>query len=380
MTNDLRAEFLLDPDIIYLNHGGFGACPRPVFDAYQQWQLELERQPTYYFMKHAPDALREARQPLGDYLHTNPDNLLFVTNATFGINQIANSLTLVPGDEILTSTHEYGAMEFTWEAFCQRTGARFVRQDIPLPFTDIDAVVDAFWQGVTPRTRIIFLSHITSATALTFPLKPICDRARAAGILTVIDGAHAPGQIPVDLDALGADFYVGNCHKWMCAPKGAGFLYARPEHQPTIKPLVISWDMDGEVDFIKRNQYTGTRDLAPFLAVPAAIAFMAQHDWPSVQQRCHAQARQMRQQLIASLGATPLSNDSTDWYMQLFAVLLPDAHADAHALQAAIYEAHRLQVVFTTFQEHTGLRISVQGYNTDADLAVALDILQKALG
>lgn len=377
MNNNLRSQFLLDPDVIYLNHGGFGACPRPVFETYQQWQLTLERQPTQFFMLRKDDILRNARQPLGAFLNTDPANLLFVTNATFGINQVAHSLHLEPGDEILTSDQEYGAMERTWEAFCQRTGANLIRQELPLPFTDVNEVVEALWRGVTPRTRIIFLSHITSPTALIYPLAEICARARAEGILTVIDGAHAPGQIPVDLDNLGADFYTGNCHKWMCSPKGAGFLYTRPEHQAQVKQLIVSWETEGESDYIRNNQWQGTRDLAPFLTVPAAIEFMAQNDWPTVQQRCHEQARHLRQQFADSLGATLLSADSRDWYAQMFTVLLP--FTDPVKLQEELYAKHRLQLAIGEYKEQLMIRVSIQAYNTDEDLALALHALQEVI-
>ncbi|MFC1959476.1 aminotransferase class V-fold PLP-dependent enzyme, partial [Chloroflexota bacterium] len=334
--------------------------------------------PTQFFMRRKDEVLHEARQPLGAYLNTNPDNLLFVTNATTGGNQIVNSLHLEPGDEILTSDQEYGAMENMWQAFCQRTGARLIRQEIPLPFVDVAEVVETLWQAVTPRTRIIFLSHITSPTALIFPIAEICARARAAGILTVIDGAHAPGQIPLDLDNLGADFYVGNCHKWMCSPKGAGFLYTRPDHQEQIRQLIVGWETGDAVDYIRRNQWTGTRDLAAFLAVPAAIEFMEQNDWATVQQRCHEQASQLRQQLHDELGATLISADSPTWYAQMFSVWFPPTD-DIEQLKKTLYEKHHIQLAAGEYREHLSIRISVQAYNSAADLATTRQVLQEAL-
>jgi isopenicillin-N epimerase len=322
-NNALRSLFLLDPEVVYLNHGGFGACPRPVFETYQHWQLELERQPTLFFMHKVRDALKQARDRLGAYLNTSSDNLIFVTNATTGVNYVAQSLDFRPGDEILTSDHEYGAMDRLWEFVCRKTGARYIRRAIPLPITSAEEIVEALWCAVTPRTRVIFLSHITSATAIILPVPQICARARAAGILTVIDGAHAPGQIPLNLDRLDADFYAGNCHKWMCAPKGAGFLYARPECQPMIRPLVVSWEWDDTSDYVRANQWQGTRDVASFLAVPAAIDFMAAHDWDSVRARCHDLASEFRARLADWYGVSPLTPDSSAWFAQMFTLLLP---------------------------------------------------------
>ena len=198
--------------------------------------------------------------------------------------------------------HEYGALDKTWTFLCGRCGARYVRAELPCPIESADQVVEAVWARVTDRTKVLFLSHITSPTALTLPVGPLVRRARDAGILTVVDGAHAPGQIPVDLHALGVDFYGGNCHKWMCAPKGAGFLYARREVQPLLEPLVVSWGWPGS--FVDVQQRQATRDIAAYLAVPAAIEFQQAHDWPAVQRACHALAQHARS-ILADIGGLP---------------------------------------------------------------------------
>ena len=230
----LRSEFLLDPDIIFLNHGSFGATPRPVFESYQRWQRVLEREPVDFLGRKATELLRESRTVLADYLGAQVDNLVYVTNATTGINIVAHSLDLNPGDEVLSTDHEYGAMDRTWRFLSRKRGFKYVNYTISIPVTSQDEFVQQFWAQVTPATRVIYLSHITSPTAMILPIEAITQRAREAGILTVIDGAHAPGQIPLSLDAIGADFYVGNLHKWLCAPKGSAFLYARPEVQALI--------------------------------------------------------------------------------------------------------------------------------------------------
>ena len=234
-STEMRDQFLLDPNIIFLNHGSFGACPKPVFERYQWWQRELERQPVEFLGRRHDDLLDAARARIADYLGAEADDLVFVTNATSGLNVIARSLVLQEGDEILTTDHEYGALNLTWDHVCAKVGARYVHHPIPLPVGDPADVVESFWSAVTPRTKAIFLSHITSPTALILPVTEICHRAREAGILTIIDGAHAPGQIPLDLTAMGVDIYAGNFHKWLCAPKGSGFLYVRPHLQADVE-------------------------------------------------------------------------------------------------------------------------------------------------
>ena len=216
MTNPLKSEFLLDPKVIYLNHGSFGACPRPVFEEYQRWQRELERQPVEFLVRQALDLMAEAGGALADFLSCQKDEVVYFPNPTTAINMVARSLKLKPGDEILTTDHEYGAMDSTWRFICNQTGAHYLRQPIPLPITSTETFTETFWSGITDHTQVIFISHITSPTALRFPVEAICRRARQAGILCIVDGAHAPGHIPLDLTDLGADLYTGACHKWLC--------------------------------------------------------------------------------------------------------------------------------------------------------------------
>lgn len=361
-ARELRDLFLLDPSVVFLNHGSFGACPEPVFDTYQRWQRELERQPVLFLGRRADALLDEARAHLAAYLGTHAENLVFVANATVGGNTVARALKLKPGDEILTTDHEYGAMDKTWEFICGRTGAVYVRHRVPLPVTTHEAFVESFWSAVTPRTRVIFMSHITSPTALRFPIEAICRRAREAGILTIIDGAHAPGQIPLDLEAIGADFYTGNCHKWLCAPKGAAFLYARPEHHAASEPLVVSWGWSSEATFVQKHQWQGTRDIAAYLSIPAAIDFQVAHDWDAVRERCHELARQARRRMTEITGLEAISPDSRDWFMQLATMPIPAC--DGAALQRRLWEEHRIEIPFVNWNGGHYLRLSVQGYTT----------------
>lgn len=385
MTDSLKSHFLLDPRVVFLNHGSFGACPRPVFETYQRWQRELERQPVEFLARRAEGLMAEARTRLAGTLGCQADEVVYFPNPTTAINMVARSLELGPGDEILATDHEYGAMDRTWRFICQNHGARYVRLPIPLPVTSQSDFVERLWSGVNPRTRAVFLSHITSQTALKFPVEAVCERARRAGLLSIVDGAHAPGQIPLDLTTLGADLYTGACHKWLCAPKGASFLFARRETQPLLKPLVVSWgwepDKPSASTFIDHHEWQGTRDLAAFLSVPAAIDFQAQHDWPAVRQRCHDLASRTRAEINAVTGLDPICPDSPEWFMQMFAARLPEVEVEL--LQRRLYERYRIEVPMHRWNGQSLIRPSFQAYNTQADakaLVEALGDLLPAMG
>jgi isopenicillin-N epimerase len=282
-AEDLRPLFYLDPTITYLNHGSFGATPRPVMEESFRWQLEMEREPVSFVDGQLDLALDAARDRLAPLVGAPADDLVFVTNATIGLNIVIRSLDLKAGDEILTTNHEYGALLMSWDHYCQKVGASIVQQTLPLPFEDPEAIVDALFAGVTERTRVIFFSHITSPTALTLPAELICARARELGIFTMIDGAHVVGQREIDLPAMGCDVYSSNCHKWLMTPKGSAFLYVRPEHQEWIEATTVSWGWaegwgtraTGRTysQFVRRNQWAGTRDCSPFLATPDGDRF-----------------------------------------------------------------------------------------------------------
>jgi isopenicillin-N epimerase len=380
--SNLKHEFLLDPSVVFLNHGSFGATPRPVFESYQRWQLELERQPVEFLGRRADELLKGAREVLAEYLGTKSDNLVYVTNATTGLNMVARSLHLHAGDEVLASDHEYGALDHTWQYLARRDGFIYVRQPIPVPVTTVENFVETFWQGVTPRTKIIFLSHITSSTALIFPIAEICNRARQQGIFTIIDGAHAPGQIPLSLDALGADFYSGNLHKWLCAPKGCAFLYARPEVQSMIEPLIVSWgwlpDQTSSAPLIDYNEYIGTRDLASFLAAQDAIRFQQEHDWDHVRAVCHQLAGETRERINSLTGLTSIHNEDDRWWGQMDVARLP-ASVDIETLKTRLYNDFRVEVPLTEWNGLKLIRVSIQGYNTRSDVDALLNALQKLL-
>ncbi len=404
IRTDLRDLFLLRPDVVFLNHGSFGACPRPVFEAYQTWQRELERQPVEFLGRRFDTLMRTAREALGAYLNADRDDLVYVPNATTGLNVVAHSLPLQPGDEVVSTDQEYGALDRTWRFVCGKRGASYVNKSIPLPVQSKDEVVEAVWAGVSPRTRVLFLSHVTSPTAITLPITELIDRARAASILTVVDGAHVPGQIPLDLTELGADFYAGNCHKWLCAPKGAGFLYARREMQGLLEPLIVSWgwnrdtcfapagsrgpaeerrvppgsaEQGGPSRFIKEQQWQGTHDPAAYLSVPAAIQFQAEHDWPWVRAECHELLREARRRIEELTGLPAICPDSPEWYTQMAAFPLPPC--DGPAFQRRLYEEYHVEVPVMDWNGRHYLRVSVQGYNTPEDVEALIAALRALL-
>jgi isopenicillin-N epimerase len=377
---NLKKYFLLDPSVTFLNHGSFGATPKPVFDEYQRWQMELETQPVEFMGRRFTGLMSESRAALGQYLGTHADNLVYTQNVTISINIVVRSLELGSGDEVLASDHEYGAMDRTWRYLAKERGFKYINQ--PVSLASKQAFVDSFWSAVTPRTRVIFLSHITSPTAIIFPVDEIVKRARPAGIITIIDGAHVPGQIPLHLDTLGVDFYGGNLHKWLCAPKGAGFLYARPEMQHLLKPLVVSWGYESETPgpsaFIDMNEWWGTRDIAAFLTVPTAIKFQVRNRWENVQSACHELAMDAQTRICDLTGLAPLHSKSENWFAQLTAAPLP-VDTDLAALKARLYDDYRIEVPLIAWNNLKLIRVSIQGYNSKQDVDHLLEALNLLL-
>ena len=240
MNNPYKSLFLLDPKITHLNHGSFGACPRPIFDSLISWQKKLELNPTKHLAVDIYGHLETSRKSLSNYIHCNQDDIVFFPNPSTALNTVIKSLDLKPDDEILTTNHEYGALDKTWNFICKKTGAKYIKQNIILPLESRDSFIKTFTKGLTNKTKVIFISHITSSTGLIFPVEEVCEIAKENGIFCIIDGAHVPGHIPLNIKKLNPDIYTGACHKWMCAPKGTSFLYAKREIQNDIDPLVMS--------------------------------------------------------------------------------------------------------------------------------------------
>jgi isopenicillin-N epimerase len=377
----MRDLFLLDPDLVFLNHGSFGACPREVLEAQQGWQRQMERNPVSFLGRQSAQLLTHARDALAAVVGARGTDLVFIPNSTTGVNIVARSLDLRPGDEVVTTDLEYGACDAAWLRVCAESGAHYRRVEIPLPFRPAEAL-ERLMSAVTPRTRLIYLSHITSTTALTLPVAEVCAAARQLGVPTLVDGAHAPGQIELSIDAIGADFYVGNCHKWLCAPKGSAFLHARPDRQDWLHAPVTSWgyaeDLGGHsgfeaylgrTEFERRMQWQGTRDISSWLAVPAAIAFQERHDWPAVRTRCHEWALEALQALTKRHGLAPVA-DEGDWAQM---VVIPVPPQDPAALRRRLFDESGIEIPVTTHAGRTFVRLSVQGYNTRDDIERLID-------
>lgn len=375
--NNLKQHFLLNKDITYLNFGAYGACPKPIFEKYQSFQAELEEEPTYFMQVKGPGYLNTARIALADFLHCHSDDIVYVTNPSYGVNIIAKSFELKPGDEVLTTNLEYGACERTWKYYCKKNGARYVAQKIRFPLQSHEDFLNQFLSGVNGNTKLIFISHITSSTGLRLPVDEICAFARERGILTFVDGAHAPGQVDVDLSALGADFYTGACHKWMLTPKGSSFLYVNRRLQNLFDPLLISWgyqsDHPSHSQFLDYHQLQGTRDYSAFLTIPAAIGFMRENNWTEVRKECGTLTKKNAERFCDLLNATPLCPVTDDFIAQLYSINLKIKSPEK--LHDVLYEKYKIQVPVMLHDDTFYLRYSIQAFNTDEDL----DKLYRAL-
>jgi len=360
----VRDGFLLDPGVAYLNHGGYGACPKRVFEEYQRLQVELERGPTDFLGRRlaawasegdgSPGLLDSALARLAAFLGADASDLVFVPNATSALNTVIRSLQLAPDEEILTTAHEYGAIVRTWEF----AGARLVVCE-----------PEELAGRIGSRTRAVQVSHVTSPTALVLPVQDICAAAREAGVLAIVDGAHVPGQLDLELGTLGADVYAGNCHKWLCAPKGAGFLWARPECQEWIAPRVVSWGYHDDADFGERHGWAGTLDPAAYLTVPKAIEAHRTFDLARMRELADEAELRLRELGLPRVSGTPAP------FMR--AVEVPAG--DPQELWRRLYEVHRVEVPVYEWDGRRLLRVSVGPYNDEEDVDRLVDALTRAL-
>jgi isopenicillin-N epimerase len=316
VASELHRHWLLDPRITYVNHGGYGACPRPVLEAQREWRDRMEREPALFHDTDLDGLLEHARGRLGEFVNADGADIAFVPNVTTGINTVVNALEFEPGDEIIGIDHEYNAVLNTIRRAAARTGARLVLAHVPFPVKSPDEVFDAVMGSVTARTKLAVISHVTSPTALIFPVARIVAALNEKGIDTVIDGAHGPGMVPVDVAAIGAAYYAGHCHKWLCAPKGAAFLHVRPDRQERIYPVITSHGMNapraGRTRFRLEFDWTGTGDPSAYLSVPAALDFMASlmpGGWPAIMERNHNLVLAGRDAVRAVLKTAPLAPD-----------------------------------------------------------------------
>ncbi len=384
----LREEFLLDPSVTFLNHGSFGATPRAVFERYQEWQLELERQPVLFIARRLDALLAEARGELGAYVGADPDDLVFVQNAGAAVNIAAWPLDLQPGDEVLSTDLEYGALDLTWEHVCGDFGARYVRTPIRLPVTSAEEICETVWAGVGPRTRALFLSHHTSSTAMTLPVGELCGRAREAGIRTIVDGAHAPAHLPLNLRELDADFYAGNCHKWLCAPKGAGFLYVRRELIERLEPPFLDlhaaeWLPGGgyEVRGDARRFENWESYCAGRVGLGVAVDYALEWGLEAIRDRVCSLAELLRERLGAVEGVAVHDLGLERCAIVTFSVAGHDPEAVARALSAERVNVSVSPASYSRLDlDARGLdalvRASVHYYNTEEELERMVELLR----
>jgi isopenicillin-N epimerase len=390
--DDLRRLWPLDRSVTFLNHGSYGACPRAVLEAQARLRERLESEPVRFLSRELEGLLDETRAALGAFVGAAPDDLAFVPNATTGVNTVLRWLDLDAGDEILASDHTYNACRNAVDAVAARCGARVVVAPIPFPLKAPEDVIDAVLSRVGPRTRLALVDHVTSPTGLVLPIERLVAELAGRGVDTLVDGAHTPGMVPLDLRALGAAYYTGNCHKWMCAPKGSGFLHVRPDRQAGVRPLVISHGANSRRTdrsrFRLEFDWMGTVDPTAYLTVPEAIRYMGSllpGGWPALMARNRATALAARDRLCATLAVPSPAPDAM--IGSLVAVPVPADFPlaprldEPDALQTVLFDRFGLELLVFTWRalETRILRVSAQIYNTAADyerLAQALGALR----
>jgi isopenicillin-N epimerase len=373
----MKTQFLLNPDITFLNHASFGACPKPIFEEYQRFQLELEIEPVFFIQKKAASYLKIAREQLSEYIGCNSVDLFFTPNPTFAVNTIMRSLNLEAGDEILSTNHEYGAMDRTWNFYCKKSGTKYIRQNISLPIVSKEQILKEFWSGYTSKTKIIFLNQISSCTALIFPVKEICDKARELGLITIIDGAHVPGHIDLNILDLNPDFYTGTLHKWMLAPKGSSFLYVSKAFQAMLDPLVVGWGYEslspGESQFLDYQEYQGTRDISAFLCTPKVIDFLRENNWKTRAEECRQLVFDNYQGFCDLLNTQPLCPITEEFLGQMASI--PIKTDKPNELKDLLFDKYQIEIPIMPLNGNYFLRYSINVYNSQNDL----DVLYKAL-
>jgi isopenicillin-N epimerase len=370
-----KDEFLLRPDIHFLNFGSFGACPRVIIDDYQQWQRMLESEPVQFIAFEGAKLLERSRKALATFVGCDADDLVYVTNPTYAVNIVAKSLKLQPNDEILTTNLEYGACDRTWEFYCDKAQAQYVRHPIALPIIDEETCIQDFLKGISPRTKLVFISHITSTTALRLPVEKLIPHLHVLGIPVFVDGAHAPGHIALDLKNLGADYYTGACHKWMMTAKGSSFLYVKPALQSGLEPLLVSWGyksaQPSQSLFLDYHQMQGTRDFSAFLTIPKAIDYMQEHHWPLLSEECKKITFDFGRQLLNIVGSDALAPINTNFMGQMFSCPIEIHQMAAPAnmgLQRMLYEKYHIEIPAMVHGSSTYLRFSTQVFTHPSDL------------
>ncbi len=376
-----RAAWPLDLEVKHLNHGSFGPAPNAVLEECQRIRRRAEQNPMEFFVYRLGGELAAARRALASFVGADADNLVLLENSTAAMNVVAASAPLGEGDEVLLTDHEYGAVRRTWEAACQRSGATLRVQALPTPFHSPEEVVDTLMAGVTPRTRLLVFSHVTSPTAIIFPAKEIRRHARQRGLAVCIDGPHAVAMLPLELGALDCDYYVGSCHKWLSAPFGACFLHVHPRAQEFIRPAQVSWGrpFPGEPTHWRDElHWRGTYDPSPVLAIPRAIEFLRDAGLNHFRQHGHRLARLARDLIGKLTGLEPLTPDDEAWYGTMVALPLPDGNAPA--LQDALRKNHHIEAPIIDWNNVRLVRVSCHLYTQEEDIEHLARALAQELG
>ena len=389
MKNDpenLKTLFQLDPDITFLNHGSYGACPRPVFEDYQKWQVMIEQHPVKFMQDDIYQYLDESRSSLGNYINCNKNDLIYVPNPTHAVANIINNVNLDIGDEVLSTDLEYGSCDRMWFYEAEQKGFVYNRSKVSLPIIDKESFCNDFWKNATEKTKYIFISQITSSTGMILPIPEIVLEAKSRGIKTIIDGAHVPAHIDLDINDLDPDYYVGACHKWLCCPKGVSFLYVKKDQQENIQPQIMSWGWGEEYEefkdstqlksssrFINIFQWQGTRDMSAFLTVPKAIEFQEKYDWDSVRNRCKKMIIDARNQISTVTNLPKICPD--DWLGQMASFLFPAD--DVAELKKSLYNDYQIEIPAMSYNGYSALRISIQGYNSEDEVDYLVETLKK---
>jgi isopenicillin-N epimerase len=369
---------MLKPGVAFLNHGSFGALPRIVTEAQNEWRRRIEAEPIEMIGRRREGLVDEAKAVIGNQFGMEIADFGLVTNATEGANAVLRSFPLNSGDEIVTTNHVYHAIRQTMHYVARQAGATHREIDIPLPVTSGDQIRDLVLDGLGPRTKLLVIDHVTSPTALVFPIEEIVAGCRAKGVKVLADGAHAPGMLPVDVQKIGADYYTANLHKWVCGPRGSAFLWVSPEHQESVHPTVISHHLDE--GFSKEFGWTGTRDLSAWLSVPAAIAFLKELGWKQMIQHNHQMATWAQQMLCERWDVQPISPMDGSLLGSMATVVLPGSLAELTEtlpLQQRLYDEFKTEQPLVQWGGRTMLRVSCQVYNTPAEYERLAEVILK---
>ncbi|MER6999326.1 aminotransferase class V-fold PLP-dependent enzyme [Streptomyces sp. NPDC000410] len=388
-----REQMLLDPTVVNLNTGSGGPLPRRAFERVTSLRGHLAHKPMDFLLRRVPPLLWQARERLAGFLGGNPHRLAFTTNVTGAVNLVASSLRLAAPGEILLSDHEYTPMRWCWERMADQYGLELKTFRLP-PRPDAPGeIVDAATAAMTSRTRLLFFSHVISSTGLVLPAKELCEEARSRGIVTVVDGAHAPAFTDLNLADIPCDFYAGSGHKWLLAPTGVGFLHIGAGREDSLRPMQVSWayqpppgsgpaderDQFGSTPRLRRLECEGTRDICPWLAVPESIDFQAALGHDRIRARMRALADYSRQRLTGWQGMEPVTPEQTDLSGGMVAFRLP-AGTDAAALRRGLWERFRIETSVVERPDQPLLRVSTHFYNTEAEIDVLTAALKELMG